>query len=181
MTYLQEQNRQPVLPSRSWTSRASRTAYCRPVTLKKAVPSAIVCCCRYRRRCSNCNEFLKRVSIKNMLVRDGRNMSYLRDPLPSFKPIYLPSGSPDESLLWSSQARLLLLPHTISIGSDFTSLSLSRCGGDGVRLSLSLNDVEMPLPFDPLLLLLLLLFDVMPGEKNRTYFIGENTRYIYRS
>lgn len=96
-------------------------------------------------------------------------MSYLRDPLPSFKPIYLPSGSPDESLLWSSQTRLLLLPHTMSIGSDFTSLSFSRCGGDGVRLSLSVNDVEMPLPFEPLLLLLLLLFDVMPGGIKRIF------------
>lgn len=167
MAYLQERNRQPVLPSRNWTSRASKIVYCPPVTLKKAVPCASVCWIRCHRRYSNCNECLKRVSInKIMFMNEGHSVSYLRDPLPSFKPMYLPSGSPEESLLWSSEARLLLLPQTISIGSDLTSLSFSRCGGDGVRLSLSVNDVEIPLPFDPLLLLLLLLFDVMPVQKN---------------
>lgn len=90
---------------------------------------------------------------------------YLRDPFPS--PILnFPCSSPDESLLWSSIGRLLLLPQTNSIGSDFTSSCILRfvVGGDGVRLSLSVNDEDRPLPFvAPLLfMLLLLLFVVKP-------------------
>lgn len=75
---------------------------------------------------------------------------YLSDPLPSL-PKYLMSWSPTESLLWSSDGKLWLL-QTSSMGSDLT-LSFMRFGGDGVRLSLSVDDEDNPLPFDALLLL----------------------------
>lgn len=75
---------------------------------------------------------------------------YLSDPLPSPPPKYLPSLSPTESLLWSSDGRLWL-PQTSSIGSALTS-SFKRFGGEGVRLSLSVDADDKPLPFDALLL-----------------------------
>jgi hypothetical protein len=40
----------------------------------------------------------------------------------------------------------MLLPHTNSIGSHFTS-SLERAGGEGVRLSLSVDEPKLPPPF----------------------------------
>lgn len=75
---------------------------------------------------------------------------YLSDPLPSLPPKYLPSWSPIESLLCSSDGKCWL--HTRSIGSDLT-LSFMRFGGDGVRLSLSVDDADKPFPFDAFLLL----------------------------
>lgn len=78
-------------------------------------------------------------------------INYLSDPLPSFPPMYLISLSPIESLLCSSDGKLWLL-QTSSMGSDLT-LSFRRFGGDGVRLSLSVNDDDNPLPLDALLLL----------------------------
>lgn len=74
---------------------------------------------------------------------------YLSEPFPSFPPKYLLSLSPTESLLCSSDGKLWL-PHTNSIGSDLTS-SFKRFGGDGVKLSLSVDDEDNPLPFDALL------------------------------
>lgn len=67
-------------------------------------------------------------------------------------PKYLTSLSPIESLLCSSDGKFWL--HTSSMGSDLT-LSFIRFGGDGVRLSLSVDDKDKPLPFDALLLKLL--------------------------
>lgn len=75
---------------------------------------------------------------------------YLSDPLPSMPPKYLPSWSPIESLLCSSDGKFWL--HTRSMGSDLT-LSFMRFGGDGVRLSLSVDDADKPFPFDAFLLL----------------------------
>lgn len=75
---------------------------------------------------------------------------YLSEPFPSLPCKYLLSLSPTESLLCSSDGKLWL-PQTNSIGSDFTS-SFKRFGGDGVKLSLSVDDDDKPFPFDALLL-----------------------------
>lgn len=50
------------------------------------------------------------------------------------------------------------------MGSDLTS-SFKRFGGDGVRLSLSVNDEDKPFPFDALLLVKL-----FTAEKYNEFF-----------
>lgn len=85
---------------------------------------------------------------------------YLSEPFPSFPPKYLLSLSPTESLLCSSDGKLWF-PHTNSIGSDLTS-SFKRFGGDGVKLSLSVDDDDNPLPFA----LLVKLFGAKIRRKN---------------
>lgn len=158
--YLQElRDQQPVQPLRNWMSPVLRRVYFQ-VPLKTVVQCVNVCYYQCRRHYLSCLKkqifhvnflfhiyflFFSSEKVKNLL-----NI-YLSDPLPSFPPKYLMSWSPTESLLCSSDGKLWLL-QTSSIGSDLT-LSFKRFGGDGVRLSLSVDDEDRPLPFDALLLL----------------------------
>jgi hypothetical protein len=94
--------------------------------------------------------------------------NYLRDPFPSLPLAEWISRSTTESLLCSLSGLilLLLLVQTSSMGSDLTS-SFDRAGGDGVRLSLSVDEPKLPPPFPfgvgliPSFKLLLLLFGLL--------------------
>lgn len=96
------------------------------------------------------SHFVNKLCPKKRLVDCSFSSIYLSDPLPSLPPKYLMSLSPTESLLCSSDGKLWF-PQTSSMGSDLT-LSFIRLGGDGVRLSLSVDDDDSPLPFGALLL-----------------------------
>lgn len=89
-----------------------------------------------------------------LLIAPPIAKTYLSWPFMSFP--LLGCISVTESLLWSLSGLMLLL--TSSIGSVFTSSD--RAGGEGVKLSLSVDDPKLPPPL-PLVVKLIVSFKLL--------------------
>lgn len=128
-------------PWKSWMSLVVERAY-RPATLEIVAPNGCECYSPFHPRVANWNY----ISIYQCTIiysyRHELQSTYLIWPFISFITLF-GCKSTTESLLCSLSGLMLLL--TSSIGSALTS-SDERAGGEGVKLSLSVDDPKLPPP-----------------------------------